>query len=297
MCGGGGGGGGGLCAGRCAGLCAGLCAELCVGLSGAARAAAELDERGHALASGVAVPSEPLPCLALPCPALPCPALPCLVLPCPAPAPAPAASSARVCGAGCASEGAACWPTKWGWARPSRCVATDIQLPAQTRCPPDSGTHTGACAGASKHSLNLSQLGAPKPCPQALCIAACFGPEDWPLLIVCPSTMKLVWADAGGWVVGCWVMWRQPKGSWRRGHCMAGGRGTAACCTWLHCPLNHCLLTSRCWPSAVRTWLPPELTPSGRNLALITDGQVGIGGCASLCLMCLMCPLLMCPLA
>jgi hypothetical protein len=32
---------------------------------------------------------------------------------------------------------------------------------------------------------------------QALCIAAAFGPEDWPLLIVCPSTMKLVWADAG----------------------------------------------------------------------------------------------------
>ncbi|EFN53502.1 hypothetical protein CHLNCDRAFT_136835 [Chlorella variabilis] len=31
---------------------------------------------------------------------------------------------------------------------------------------------------------------------QALCIAACFGPEDWPLLIICPSTMKLVWQDA-----------------------------------------------------------------------------------------------------
>lgn len=31
---------------------------------------------------------------------------------------------------------------------------------------------------------------------QALCSAACFAPEDWPLLIVCPSTMKLVWRDA-----------------------------------------------------------------------------------------------------
>lgn len=31
--------------------------------------------------------------------------------------------------------------------------------------------------------------------PQALLIAACF-PKDWPLLIVCPATMRLVWADA-----------------------------------------------------------------------------------------------------
>eukprot|EP00887_Chlorella_sp_A99_P006963 scaffold2.g6963.t1 len=32
---------------------------------------------------------------------------------------------------------------------------------------------------------------------QALAIAAAFGPEDWPLLVVCPATMKLVWQDAG----------------------------------------------------------------------------------------------------
>lgn len=31
---------------------------------------------------------------------------------------------------------------------------------------------------------------------QALCIAACY-PEDWPLLIICPATMKLVWREAG----------------------------------------------------------------------------------------------------
>lgn len=37
---------------------------------------------------------------------------------------------------------------------------------------------------------------APPRLAQALCAAACFGPEDWPLLIVCPSTMKLVWRDA-----------------------------------------------------------------------------------------------------
>ncbi len=33
-------------------------------------------------------------------------------------------------------------------------------------------------------------------CLQALCIAACY-PEDWPLLIICPATMKLVWQEAG----------------------------------------------------------------------------------------------------
>ncbi|KAL4424200.1 hypothetical protein ABPG75_001501 [Micractinium tetrahymenae] len=53
---------------------------------------------------------------------------------------------------------------------------------------------------------------------QALMIAACFAPEDWPLLIITPATMKLVWQEA------------------------------------------------------VRTWLPPELAPSPRNLAVISDG-------------------------
>ncbi|KAL4442762.1 hypothetical protein ABPG77_006756 [Micractinium sp. CCAP 211/92] len=53
---------------------------------------------------------------------------------------------------------------------------------------------------------------------QALMIAACFAPKDWPLLIITPATMKLVWQEA------------------------------------------------------VRTWLPPELSPSPRNLAVITDG-------------------------
>lgn len=31
---------------------------------------------------------------------------------------------------------------------------------------------------------------------QALAVAACYGPDDWPLIIVTPSTMKLVWLDA-----------------------------------------------------------------------------------------------------
>ena len=31
---------------------------------------------------------------------------------------------------------------------------------------------------------------------QALALAACYAPEDWPLLIVAPSSMKLVWLDA-----------------------------------------------------------------------------------------------------
>jgi hypothetical protein len=31
--------------------------------------------------------------------------------------------------------------------------------------------------------------------PQAICIAACY-PEDWPLLIICPSALRLQWADA-----------------------------------------------------------------------------------------------------
>lgn len=39
---------------------------------------------------------------------------------------------------------------------------------------------------------------------QALCIAACY-PEDWPLLIICPATMKLVWREAG-------ELWRQEGG-------------------------------------------------------------------------------------
>ena len=30
---------------------------------------------------------------------------------------------------------------------------------------------------------------------QAICIAACY-PEDWPLLIITPSSMRLVWLDA-----------------------------------------------------------------------------------------------------
>ena len=40
----------------------------------------------------------------------------------------------------------------------------------------------------------------PSPPRQALLIAACFGPDDWPLLIVCPTGMRLVWEEAGGWV-------------------------------------------------------------------------------------------------
>lgn len=32
-------------------------------------------------------------------------------------------------------------------------------------------------------------------CMQAICIAACY-PEQWPLLIICPSSMRLVWYDA-----------------------------------------------------------------------------------------------------
>ena len=30
---------------------------------------------------------------------------------------------------------------------------------------------------------------------QAICIAACYL-EQWPLLIICPSSMRLVWYDA-----------------------------------------------------------------------------------------------------
>lgn len=30
---------------------------------------------------------------------------------------------------------------------------------------------------------------------QAICIAGCY-PEDWPLLVVCPSALRLQWADA-----------------------------------------------------------------------------------------------------
>ncbi len=30
---------------------------------------------------------------------------------------------------------------------------------------------------------------------QAICIAACY-PQDWPLLIITPSSMRLVWLDA-----------------------------------------------------------------------------------------------------
>ena len=55
-------------------------------------------------------------------------------------------------------------------------------------------------------SLGRGWAGAPPPPPsrppsspppaQALAIAACFAPQDWPLLIVCPSTLKLVWQDA-----------------------------------------------------------------------------------------------------
>lgn len=32
-------------------------------------------------------------------------------------------------------------------------------------------------------------------CMQAICIAACY-PENWPLLVICPSSMRLVWYDA-----------------------------------------------------------------------------------------------------
>jgi len=46
-------------------------------------------------------------------------------------------------------------------------------------------------------------------CLQAICIAACY-PEDWPLLIICPSSMRLVWHDALlNWLPACLV----PEGS------------------------------------------------------------------------------------
>lgn len=44
---------------------------------------------------------------------------------------------------------------------------------------------------------------------QAICIAACY-PEDWPLLIICPSSMRLVWYDALlNWLPACLI----PDGS------------------------------------------------------------------------------------
>ncbi|DBA78642.1 TPA: hypothetical protein ACH3X1_008561 [Trebouxia sp. C0004] len=44
---------------------------------------------------------------------------------------------------------------------------------------------------------------------QAICIAACY-PEDWPLLIICPSSMRLVWYDALlNWLPACLI----PEGS------------------------------------------------------------------------------------
>lgn len=40
---------------------------------------------------------------------------------------------------------------------------------------------------------------------QAICIAACY-PEDWPLLIICPSSMRLVWYDAlTNWLPACLI--------------------------------------------------------------------------------------------
>ena len=38
---------------------------------------------------------------------------------------------------------------------------------------------------------------------QAICIAACY-PKDWPLLVVCPSSMRLVWYEA-------LLQWLPPK--------------------------------------------------------------------------------------
>ncbi|DBA88569.1 TPA: hypothetical protein ACH3X2_005037 [Trebouxia sp. C0005] len=40
---------------------------------------------------------------------------------------------------------------------------------------------------------------------QAICIAACY-PEDWPMLIICPSSMRLVWYDALlNWLPACLI--------------------------------------------------------------------------------------------
>lgn len=151
----------------------------------------------------------------------------------------------------------------------------------------------------------------PPPCPplalpQALMIATCFAPDDWPLLIITPATMKLVWEEAGQsvCVCACMCVYSTPP---RHAHkCDRRGRGTggkgvarraiwpATFCGWLQpqmlgktadvivclpgraaCPKAHLQLASLPPPRAVRTWLPPELAPSPRNLAVITDGAVG----------------------
>ena len=52
---------------------------------------------------------------------------------------------------------------------------------------------TGQCAGAAV--TERSRTHAVPPTLQAICAAACFC-EDWPLLVVAPSSMLLTWFEA-----------------------------------------------------------------------------------------------------
>lgn len=61
------------------------------------------------------------------------------------------------------------------------------------------GVLPGGLAAAGHVLPGTPDLEFPKhgtfPRVQAICIAACF-PDDWPLLVVCPSSLRLQWYDA-----------------------------------------------------------------------------------------------------
>lgn len=61
------------------------------------------------------------------------------------------------------------------------------------------GVRFGVKAGG--RVLLADEMGLGKTC-QAICIASCF-PADWPLLVVCPSSMRFVWAaELRSWLPG-----------------------------------------------------------------------------------------------
>lgn len=93
---------------------------------------------------------------------------------------------------------------KWGWAR--RCRSVWVSVGQGWLAGRYSGlgwVKEGGVTGVVAWQLMRKGLCPYRVhLPQALCIAACYAPEDWPLLVVCPSTMKLVWADAGASLEG-----------------------------------------------------------------------------------------------
>lgn len=99
---------------------------------------------------------------------------------------------------------------------------------------------------------------------QAICIAACY-PEDWPLLVICPSALRLQWADA-------LLSWAPPALLPPPEHIAvvaAAKVGASFTPASFQYPKFYPDLTPM-------SWAPPALLPLPKHIAMVTASKVGL---------------------